>query len=57
MLPDPHDAAVERWLQDEGAPVYDAIKENPSASFQQNPSSPKSALSTARNIRRVVKAC
>ena len=29
MPPDPHDAAVERWLQDEVAPVYDAMKENP----------------------------
>lgn len=29
MPPDLQDAAVERWLHDEVAPVYDAMKANP----------------------------
>ncbi len=37
------DAAVERWLQDEVAPVYDAMKANPERKL-----SAKSAFSEAR---------
>jgi len=43
MPPDPHDAAVERWLQDEVASVYDAMKAKPGRKL-----SAKSVFSEAR---------
>ena len=43
MPPDPPNAAVERWLQDEVAPIYDAMKGNPERKF-----SAKSVFSEAR---------
>ncbi len=39
------DAAVERWLQDEVAPVYDAMKVNPERKL-----SAKSVFSEARTL-------
>jgi antitoxin ParD1/3/4 len=43
MPPDLQDAAVERWLQEEVAPVYDALKTNPERKL-----SAKSVFSEAR---------
>ena len=43
MLPNPQDIVVERWLQDEVASVYDAMKENP-----QRKLSSKSVFAEAR---------